>query len=484
MSVWERYAGALPGELLEFDLTPFDRTGIPVTGTVWRDRPGSWQSGHGVGYGSDREAARTGGYGELAEQVLLDRSLGAAEPRTASFAELLSERGPDRVVDPVELVLPAGTDADPDRPLRWLPMTRWRTGEEVLVPAEFVAPHASGVRGGPPPGGFLSVPITNGMGAGDTLERAVAHGIGELVQRDGNTVSFRALDTGVVVTGVETDPGVRDVLDRLRAAGLEVQVKLASTEFAVVVHAVAHDPDPSTPPMAVTAVGEAAGPDAREAVRKALLELASSRARRAFAFGPLEDVRRLCPRYLEAELRSPLPAQEERALRAMTDWSRRTAADLSQIVSPIRRHVSDVALDALPRAAPLGPAEQLREWLRRLQDFDVLVAPASVPGPAGVVHVAKVVVPGLEVETLSYDRIGERVLRRLLDRGSPLVGLGAPDTPGRREVRLTPQALDRTGGPAWFDVEVARALVGDLYPLYREPTRHAPQRIAQEISEG
>jgi YcaO-like protein with predicted kinase domain len=469
------YRSALTGELLEFDLTPFDRTGVPVTGTVWRPHPGAAQSGHGVGYGADRGAARTGAYGELAEHVLLDRSFAGVEPRTAGYADLLRERGRDRVVDPVELVLPAGTDTDPHRPLPWLPTRRWRTGEEVLVPADFVTPHGTDV---------LTVTITNGMGAGDTLERAVAHGIGELLQRDGNTVSFRALDTGVVVTGLEAEPAVREVLQPLLDAGLDVQVKLASTEFAVVVHAVAGDDDPGTPPMAVTAVGEAAADDAVEAVRKALLELASSRARRAFAFGPLEDVRRWCPEYLDAELRSPLPAQEPRALAAMTDWCTRSAADLSALVAPLRRRTSTVALADLPRAEPTTPSGQLERWLERLADFDVLVAAVRVPGPAGDVHVAKVVVPGLEVETLSYDRIGERVLRRLLDRGSPLVGQGEPDTADRRAVALTPAALERVGGPAWFDTVVARETVGPLYPLYREPSRHAPQRIAAGLTDG
>jgi ribosomal protein S12 methylthiotransferase accessory factor len=347
----------------------------------------------------------------------------------------------------------------------------------VLVPAEFAAPHRSGIAADPPPGGWLTVPITNGMGAGDTLERAVGHGLGELLQRDGNTVSFRALDTGVVVTGLEDEPGTRDVLARLSAARLEVDVKLTSTEFAVVVHAVALDTDPGTPPMAVTAIGEAAAEDAVEAARKALLELASSRARRAFAFGPLADVERRCPAYLAAELRTALPEQEPRALAEMTKWSALSASQLSDLVAPIRHRATTVPITDLPRSPSRGPGEQLTELLRRLAEFDVLVVPTRVEGPLGAVHVAKVVVPGLEVETLSYDRIGERVLRRLLDRGSPLVGLG-PAGGERREVLLTEQARERIGGPAWFDVAEARRTVGELYPLYREPTRHAPQRVA------
>ncbi|MEI4273579.1 YcaO-like family protein [Klenkia sp. LSe6-5] len=463
------YRSALPtGWTTELDLRPYDRTGVPVTATVWRSTDGT-RSGHGVGYGASVGAAATGAWGELAEQVLLDDALLHVEPRTATHAELVRERGVDRVADPLTLVLPAG--ADPDRPLRWLPTTRWATGEEVLVPAEFVAPHAGGIAAPPPGGGWLVTPITNGMGAGDTLERAVAHGIGELLQRDGDTVDFRALDTGRVITGID-DPQTATLLAELAAAGLEVLVKLDSTEFAVVVHAVARDAA-ADPPVVLSAIGEAAAPDRAEAVRKAVLELASSRARRAFAFGPLDRVRELHPGYLAAELAAPLGPQEPRALAAMTSWADLTTPELDDLLAPLWRCSSPVPYAELPTSDAAGPADTLALYRDRLAGFDLLVAPAR----AGDVHVAKVLVPGLEVETLSYGRIGERVARRLLDRGSPLVGRGPAEGPHRRQVRLTADATERLGGPVWLDVAAVDRTVGRLYPLYREPTRHAPERL-------
>ena len=467
------YRAALPeGRTTELDLRGYDRTGIPVTATVWRAADGT-RSGHGVGYGATEEAAAIGAWGELAEQVLLDDALLAREPRTASFRELVAERGADRVADPRTLVLPAGADDDPDRPLRWLPTTRWATGEEVLVPAEFVAPHAAGIAAPTPAGGWLVTPITNGMGAGDTIERAVGHGIGELLQRDGNTVDFRALDTGRVVTGID-DPQALAAIAALEAAGLQVTVKLASTEFAVVVHAVATDPAAEVP-VVVSAIGEAAAPDRAEAVRKAVLELASSRARRAFAFGPLAGVRARHPDYLADELATPLPEQETRALAAMTAWTGLGTAELTDLLAPLWARRTEVPFAGLPTSAVHGPAETLALYRERLAGFDLLVAATEVRG----VHVAKVLVPGLEVETLSYGRIGERVLQRLLARGSDLVGLGVAEGPDRRPVRLTPEATERVGGPAWLDVAAVARTVGELYPLYREPTRHAPQRLAQ-----
>lgn len=479
-----RYRACLPpGALEEIRLDGYDRVGVPTVSAVWEPADGG-AAEHGVGYGSSPAAAATGALGELTEELLLGTALRGLVPQEASYAELVRQRGSDRVVDPVTLVVPAGADVDPDRPLLWVAAMRWRTGEEVLVPAEFVGHTPQSLPWPAPDGGWLTTPVTNGLGAGDTLVRAVSHGLFELVQRDGNTVSHRALDTGVVVddSGLR-DPTTRDLLARMRGAGLDVMVKLASTELAVVVHAVAGDADPLAPPMAVTAMGEAAHLDTETAVRKAVLELAASRARRAFSFGSLEQVRARHPDYLERELRRPLPAQEERALTAMTAWTRLDAAGLSALLAPTvlsRRSTVVVSdLPSLARAVLGDPAALLAHVLQRLAGFDVLVVAASATGPGGEeVHVAKVLAPGLEVETLSYLRIGERVLQRLLARDSPLVGLGRPDRPDKLPVRLSAEAAERVGGPAWLDRSEVERVLGPLYPLYREPTRHAPQRVA------
>jgi ribosomal protein S12 methylthiotransferase accessory factor len=185
-------------------------------------------------------------------------------------------------------------------------------------------------------------------------------------------------------------------------------------------------------------------------------------------------VRALHPEYLAAELAVPLGPQEPRALAAMTAWADLATDQLDHLLAPLWRRTTEVAYADLPMSAVTGPADTLALYRERLAGFDLLVAPARV----GDVHVAKVLVPGLEVETLSYGRIGERVARRLLDRGSDLVGRGVADGGDRQQVRLTPEATERLGGPVWLDVAAVDRTVGELYPLYREPTRHAPQRLA------
>jgi hypothetical protein len=102
---------------------------------------------------------------------------------------------------------------------------------------------------------------------------------------------------------------------------------------------------------------------------------------------------------------------------------------------------------------------------------------------AGDAVAAKVLVPGCEVETMSYGRIGERGVARLRDRDDPLVAVGA-DPGGWSRVHLTPAAEERLGGPAWFDRQGARRRVGALYPLYREPGRHVAAQVLADCPES
>ncbi len=467
-------ARRLPGGALghrhahEYRLDGFDRVGIPVATAGWESAEG--HAANGVGYGTTGDAAAIGALGELAEQVIMADAVAALPLTWAGYDEL-----GDSAVDPVSLTLPAGSPYTPSMRRAWVPMTRHRTGEEVLVPVEFVASSGAGLPAGYEP---LVTPISNGLGAGDSLERAVGHALLELVQRDGDTVSFRALDQGVALDLQNlTDPAARKALDQLRDVGVEPVVKLAATQFATVVYVAAHDTDPDAPATAIASMGEAAHPDPQVAIRKALLEYASSRARKAFAFGPVAEVERLLPDYWAHELTLTVGPQEPRALETMRAWSEMPAAELRALLEPtLLRVTRTVDLADLPATDPARyttPADLLDLMLERLADFDVLVA----PGRAGGIVTAKVLAPGLEVETLSYLRIGERVARRLLDRDSPLVGRGAPRTATQLALHLTADALDRIG-PVWVDRDAVDATVGDLYPLYREPRRHAVQRLS------
>jgi ribosomal protein S12 methylthiotransferase accessory factor len=499
----ERYLASFPaGPVVEFPVVGLDVLDVPLHSAALHPSPQhpspqhpspqhpspQHPGGSGLGYGATPEEARTGALGEMAEAALSARALAATPRVEASYAELVRKEGAGRVQDPRTLALEAGSPYDDDRVLQWLAMTRLRDGESVLVPAELVASGPADLPGAPPPHGWLTTVITNGQGAGFDAERAVAHAVLEVLQRDGNTTAFRAMDRGVVVDldGLR-DPDALALLDRLDTAGIDVVVKLASTELGVVdVHAVGCSRDGSEPvPIMATACGEAAHPDRDTAVRKALHEFAAARARKAFMHGPLDAVRRATPPgYLEDWLSGHPPERlvaEDRALQEMLAW---TAMGTPALVALLRDTVlarrSTVRLTDLPTWT--GDGGDVREDLHarvvgglHAAGLDVLVRLCPSDGEAVA---AKALVPGCEVETMSYGRIGERGVRRLRERDDPLVAVGA-DPGGWGRVHLTAAAEERLGGPAWFDREGARRRVGPLYPLYREPDRHV---VAQALA--
>lgn len=101
--------------------------------------------------------------------------------------------------------------------------------------------------------------------------------------------------------------------------------------------------------------------------------------------------------------------------------------------------------------------------------FDILyvdMSPADRP-----VTVVKVIVPGMEVETMSYYRIGARNTEKLLALDSPLIQFGREERAALRRIRLSPADAERLDHPM-FDTAAADRLVGPLYPLYREPEAH------------
>ena len=479
--VIDAYRAALPpGDTSAFAVDALDRLGVPVRVVPFRTPEGLLFDG--FGYGATANEALVGALGELSEHVHGEMAMRATPREVGSTIDMIDRHGARGVADPLTLCLPAGSRYTPEMPLTWVPATRYPTGERVWLPVEFAAVYRAQLRGVDP----LITPISNGLGAGLSRERAVGHGLLELVQRDGNVTSFRALDRGVVVDcSAGLDAETAALLARLRGEGLDVAVKLAGTEFGIAsVYAVCDDPDPAFP-MALTACGEAAHPHAGTAVRKALLEFAAARSRKRFMHGPLADVRAVAPPgYLDALLADlNLDAEEPRCLNAMADWLTKSAAELRDLLAPtvFSRHsvVPFAELPSAPAESVRDPADRAKVVADRLIEAgcDIYVIDASPPH--GGVFAVKVVASNVECETMSYYRIGERGARRCLERGDDFVGRGVPPA-GARQVRLTAAATERLGGPVWLDARRIDELVGGLYPLYREPSSHAaPARLAQ-----
>lgn len=473
------YERALPaGRRYAFDIGPLDTLGM----TVMIEAFTSSLSGavDGFGYGASADEARVGGLGELSETLHILAHLSNDEGLTSSYETLVRREGADRVVDPLTLCLPAGSAYVPDRPMSWVKVKRWPAGE-AFVPREFVAISSGSYRGTVQRPDPLVTPITNGLGAGRSMEQALAHGLLELFQRDGNCVTFRAMDQGTVIDLADVpDSGVGLLIERLRAHGIVPLAKLASTEFGLT-NLYVVDGGNSDPPFAlqVTACGEAAHPNATRALRKALLEFMAARCRKAMMHGPLEAVSMLAPQgYMATTLAAADPDKEEpRALSAMAHWIGLSSSALRDLLaSTVLAETKVVSFADLPSVADgtvADPADRLADLTARLHaaDMPIYYYDASVPGGPAVV---KAIVPGLECETMSYHRIGERGVARLMALDPACAGVGKPPA-GASPVRLTPEATERLGGPAWLNGARIDAIVGRLYPLYREPASHTVQ---------
>lgn len=465
------FRAALPkdGRVEVFRIDAMDRLGVPVCEAALLPADGG-PATIGYGYGMTPVEAEVGALGELLEEACCGDFLHDAPRVAGSFAELRRARGEDGVLDPLTLCLPAGSNYTPDMPLSWIE-GRWHdTGAPVLIPLDWVGAYPYQLGEAP----RLVMPITNGLGAGFDLPHAIAHGVMELLQRDGNVLTYRALDQGVVVEP-DRDCGedVAAILKRLRDAGIGVTVKLAASEFGLAnLYVVGDDPGAAIP-IQLTACGEAAHPDLARGLRKALLEFCGSRSRKSATHGPVAQVRAaMPPEMAERQFRNALAEeQEERPVLAMAEWLAQDAAELrARLSGSVFAEKRRAKLSNLPDAGPGVSADSAARlaWLSAaLAAEGMRVAYVDLSPPGGEVRVVKTVVPGLESETMSYARLGWRGVRKLRARGDALLLDAARD--GALPVRLRPEDEARAGGPAWFDKALAERLVAKLYPLYREP---------------
>lgn len=471
----DAYRAAVPAGYArsEFPLHALDRLGVPVFYAAAFTPDDVALTG--VGYGDTELLARASALGEMTETVSTYTAFRTL-PRTQGSYAALHRRGVP-ALDPLRCRLPVGTDYTPDRPLEWVEATRWPDGATQWVPLEYAATNG----GDTGPFDWLFTPITNGMGAGDTVERAMAHGLLELVQRDGNSLSYRALDQGVALDlDVVQDPVVQSLRARLDAEGIAVLPKLASTAFGMAnVYVVGGERDPARAPHPVmlTACGEAVHPDRERALRKAMLEFCASRVRKRFAHDRWDVVAPLTPAGYRARVERNPPGWDDEP-RAMAAMRALMAAGPHAVVDLIRDPVlaarRRVAFSSLPTVAPGtldDPAALLADVVGRLTAEGLAVWYVDVTSPGSPARAVKVLVPELEVEGMSYHRVGPRGVRLLMARGDGLAGVGAPPA-GAARVPMAAADEAALGGPAWFHVAEAGRRLGRLYALYREPGEH------------
>ena len=492
--ILEKFKASVPlREVYEFSTTPLDRLGIPLWCVALWTETGVYYDGFGYGAGEMR--ARLGAWGEILESYFASESIKNMPRLVASFNELKARNR--NAIEPQKLCLNAGCVYSPNIKLHWIEVNNFsgKGGGKTLVPLESVAvcpAHAAEIAAKD----LLFRPITNGLGAGASLAQAVAHGALETVQRDGNCLTFRAMDIGQrieldTVKSAET----RELLDYLDASGIEIIPKLAGIVADIpVIYVVGYDRDLSRAefPMQISACGEAAHPDREIALAKALREYVSGRARKHFMHGTLDKLARVAPAgYVAKMTADDIGEQENRALQAVTEWATSTGAEIfRRIEKPILEVRSTIKFSELPTAEFAD-----NDWdsvLKYLQTkfaehlhTEILYADFSELAPEGV-HVVRSIVPGMEGETMSYGRIGRRNLERLLERQrtdkrvGKFVGFGGDAKPASAlPIYLT--ATDAAKFPdAWLDPKAIAEQVGEFYALYREPESFAVGRVLRE----
>ena len=467
----DMYRAALPnGEVSWFRIDPMDHLGIPVAHVEFAGADGSQY--FAVGYGETEGEALIGAFGEIHEKLQLSLSFDELPKQDASYRELCDQHGSDHVIDPVTLCLPAGSPYHEDLTLRWTTVRRLRDGADCWIPVEFVSSFNSQIEYA----NQLTTAITNGNGAGDTFERALLHGLLELLQRDGNVDCFRALDRGKVFDPNTLPPSIQKLLDQLREKQLEVMPKLARVTCGCVsLYAVGRDQSDDAFPLTMTGCGEAADMNYERALRKAILECAASHTRKLFYHSPFERKASVTPPgYIQRQKAGiELEREEQRALLQLVDWlgkDRDTLYDLLSKTVFLRKET--VSTEGLPRFGGTSITERLayvREQLER-EGLEIYVFEAtSTPGNCAVV---KAIVPGIEMEFGSYHRLGFRGVQRLL-ADDPHDLLGRVSKPGTAYVHLTPEQLETIGGPVYLNTAKLDQLVDPYYPLYREPDGHA-----------
>ena len=489
-----RYRAHLtPAELFDFDIAGLDRLGHAVVIAALAAPDGF--ANDGFGYGASFDEAAVGALGEMSETFHVYRALQTAPAcEGLSYNAMVERFGVDHVIDPLTLCLPATSDYHADMPLRWVAVTRRSDGARAWTLRECIATSGGGydtqstdvvARTDAAPQRLFK-PITCGLGAGLSLEQALSHGVLELLQRDGNCTRFRAMDQGIELElDTIADPGVAALLDELARHDIHVRAKVATTEFGLNNLYVIGEPNgPAAAddfPLMLTACGEAVHANRERALRKALLEYIAARVRKTFMHGPLAPIRALAPAAYETRIMDQAEPDDEepRALDGMVAWLDKDPEELRALLadSVFARHETR-AFSSLPSAEDMAvrdPADRMADLETRLGQAGLSVyyfdaSPAGADAPC----VVKSLVPGLEGETLSYYRVGERGVARLVREAPALAHIGAPRA-GDVRVPLTAEAEARLGGPAYFNAEAADAVVGPLYPLYREPGSHTVQ---------
>ena len=361
------------------DITKLDRVGIPVFSCI---RPDACEGAISVynGKGATPEAARVSAIMEGLERY-------SGEPLDRTFTE---GRYPDmadgdiEALDPIELILPAGSD--PDARIPWVsghviengtfdPEKKTLQCSEILIPAHAVCHPV------PKKFGTLLRTGTNGLASGNTLEEAVFHGICEVIERDAWSLAEAAGYAGKVIENVD-DPDICRLLELFANAGIDIILRDITSDIGLpTIAAVSDDVDLKDPTLLCIGMGTHSSP--KIAALRALTEVAQSRATQIH--GAREDT-------ATADVRRQIGYERTKRLNAMWfDQSEKT--DYS----------------AIPDLSHIDFIDEINETLQKLEAVGLqTVLFADLTRGDIQIPVVKVIIPGAECAAVDSERKGLR----------------------------------------------------------------------------
>ncbi len=368
------------------DITHLDRVGIPV---VSCHRPTAAKGAVTVhtGKGATKTQAEVSALMEAIERYSAEfHEEDKGKIVKGSYSQLKSKLN---LLNPEELILPAGLKWSPDTVLRWVKGWNLLNDEEIHVPVSAVYhPYT------PEDDLHLFKTTTNGLASGNTLEEAVLHGLMEVIERDAwSTVeALRETCPDLHIDHCQT-PLPRQLLEKFERAGIKITLKALPTEVGIpVVGAIADDQLSKDPALLVMGFGAHLNPEI--AVIRALTEVAQSRLTQIY--GAREDTKR-------AEFLRLLGYERVKRLNKHWFSSSGEGVDISQ----------------LPRLDTPDILDDIHVTLQKLRKAGVSKAIAvNLTREETGISTVRIIIPGMEVYGLDSTRIGAKIQSKLADRPS------------------------------------------------------------------
>jgi len=257
----EKYT-ALAGITRVADITNLDRLGIPVYSCI---RPGAAEGAISVynGKGGTEEEARVAGIMEGIERFSAE-----ALPRDVQNITYhdLTANG-QNAVNPVDLILPRGTDANTALP--WIEGWDFVENKEIFVPlCAVIHPNPYYL-----PSFFRS--STNGVASGNTFEEALFYALTEVIERDSWSLAEVTHNTGKKLS--DLPPRVAEMAEKFTKNGVDVTLRDITSDLGIpTIAAVADDVQLKDPRLLM--IGMGTHTNAEIAMIRALSEVAQSRA--------------------------------------------------------------------------------------------------------------------------------------------------------------------------------------------------------------